>query len=147
MTELDPHGKDPHQPGAKLDAGKVRIGLCFMGFARALEAVAEVTTHGAEKYTPGGWLKVPDAKNRYTEAMFRHLLAEGKGEFVDTHSHLLHAAHAAWNALARLEFICLEAEEANEVMEQLHRRALEPNWRSDLSGPESFGENICAKKI
>ena len=52
--EQDPNGKDPHQPGAKLDAGKDRVWLCIGGFARALTAVSEVTTKGALKYTPNG---------------------------------------------------------------------------------------------
>lgn len=35
MTELDPHGTPPNEPGAKLDAGKTRAGLVLGGFARA----------------------------------------------------------------------------------------------------------------
>lgn len=109
-AESDPHGIDQHAPGAKLDAGKNRLGLVFNGFARALEQVGWVGTHGAEKYTPCGWREVPYGVERYTDAMYRHLNAEGKGEALDPSSHLLHAAHVAWNALARLELKMLEAE-------------------------------------
>lgn len=35
--EKDPLGRDPHQPGAKLDAGKTRAGLAIDGFARAIK--------------------------------------------------------------------------------------------------------------
>lgn len=68
------------------------------GFARALTAVALVTTYGAEKYSPHGWLAVPNGIERYTDAMHRHLLAEAAGEREDPESEIMHAAHAAWNA-------------------------------------------------
>lgn len=103
--EVDPHGKDPHEPGAKLDAGKNRVGLMVSDFPRALEAVSEVATYGANKYTEHGWVSVPNGIDRYTDAMHRHLLAEARGEKFDAESGLEHAAMAAWNALARLELI------------------------------------------
>lgn len=105
MSEADPSGKDPHQPGAKLDAGKNRAGLMVEGFSRALLAVGEVTSFGARKYTPRGWETVPDGVDRYTDAMYRHLLAEASGQEMDPDSGLPHAAQAAWNALARLELM------------------------------------------
>ena len=55
-AELDPNGKDPHAPGAKLDQGKIRMGLVMGGFARALLAVGEVGTFGANKYSDNGWM-------------------------------------------------------------------------------------------
>lgn len=103
--EVDPNGLSPHTPGAKLDQGKNRLGLVLMDFASALIEVGKVGTYGAKKYTDHGWLTVLEAEGRYTDAMFRHLLAEGKGELKDPDTNLLHAAHAAWNALARLRFI------------------------------------------
>lgn len=103
--ERDPNGRDPHQPGAKLDAGKNRMGLVMQGFPRALLAVGQVATYGAAKYTPHGWKEVPDGIARYTDAMLRHQLAEAMGEECDAESTLTHAAHAAWNALARLELL------------------------------------------
>lgn len=107
-TEFDPHGTDPHSPGVKLDGGKVQAGLVLGGFAKALLAVAEVGTYGARKYTPDGWRTVLGGKQRYTDAMYRHLLHEASGEMRDQDTELLHAAHAAWNALARLHFILEE---------------------------------------
>lgn len=100
-TEADPFGKDPHQPGAKLDAGKVKAGVLH-DFSKALFEVAEVGTYGAEKYTRGGWQNVPNAKERYFDALWRHLLAS-KHELVDKDTELKHLAHAAWNLLAVLE--------------------------------------------
>lgn len=103
--EADPTGKDPHQPGAKLDAGKVEMGLILNGMPRALLQVARVATYGANKYTRDGWLTVPEGPRRYTDAMYRHLNAEARGELHDADTQLEHAAHAAWNALARLELL------------------------------------------
>lgn len=104
-TEVDPNGLSPHTPGAKLDEGKNRLGLVLMDFASALMEVGKVGTYGAKKYTDHGWVTVLGAEQRYTDALFRHLLAEGTGELQDPDTHLLHAAHVAWNALARLRFI------------------------------------------
>lgn len=103
--EADPTGKSQHEPGAKLDAGKLRPGLVLNGFARALKAVTAVGTYGANKYTDNGWMEVPNGVQRYTDAMHRHLLAEATGELKDNDTELLHAAHAAWNALARLDLM------------------------------------------
>lgn len=105
MTERDPNGVSQHSPGAKLDAGKNRLGLVLLGFPRALEMVGMVGTYGANKYTDDGWKFVLDGRRRYTDAMLRHLIAEAKGELCDVDTDLLHAAHAAWNALARLELL------------------------------------------
>ena len=101
--ECDPHGRQPNEAGAKLDAGKNRLGLMINGFSHALREVGEVTTYGANKYTPNGWVSVPDGFNRYQDAMYRHLLCFASGEEKDADTGLPHLAHAAWNALAILE--------------------------------------------
>ena len=103
MVEQDPSGISPHTPGAKLDAGKNRLGLVLHGFAKALEEVGRVGTFGANKYTDNGWVSVPNGYARYTDAAYRHLMKEAQGELCDPDSGLQHAAHTAWNALARLE--------------------------------------------
>lgn len=92
------------EPGVKDDSGKIRVGLMMGDFSRALLAVSAVTTFGAKKYTPHGWLTVPNGFDRYTDAMLRHQLSE-RDEPFDNESQMLHAAHVAWNALARLELI------------------------------------------
>jgi hypothetical protein len=101
-VESDPSGLPLSASGAKADAGKVLGGL-LLDFAHALELVAEVGTHGAEKYSRGGWVAVPDGEQRYLDAAIRHLLKLGKGEQDDADSGLPHLAHIAWNFLAVLD--------------------------------------------
>jgi hypothetical protein len=129
VTEHDPTGRDQHEPGAKLDAGKPRPALVLGGFSRALEAVAEVGTFGAAKYTDNGWRSVPDGPQRYTEAMLRHWLADPGGLSPDPDSGLAHAAHLAWNALARLELMLAEEERRQEV------RSIGESMRQALTAP------------
>ena len=69
-------------------------------------------TYGANKYTDNGWMSVPNGVQRYTDAMYRHLFSEAVGEQCDRDTGLAHAAHAAWNALARLDLM-LREETAN----------------------------------
>jgi hypothetical protein len=102
-TESDPSGKDPHQLGAKLDAGKIRPALVLDGFVNALDAIIKVGSDGAAKYTDNGWLHVPNGFARYSDAQDRHRLKRVKGEVTDSDSGSLHLAHEAWNALAKLE--------------------------------------------
>lgn len=109
MTQSDPTGRSAHEPGAKLDAGKIRASLVLGGFSRALAEVSKVGTFGAAKYTDNGWRTVPNGFERYSDAQIRHLLQEASGEQVDPESGLLHAAHTAWNALARLELLLTSA--------------------------------------
>jgi hypothetical protein len=99
--EKDPLGTHQHSPGAKLDSGKTLAGV-LADFSLALMAVAEVGTHGADKYTRGGWQSVPSAETRYTDAEWRHLLKK-RHEDRDQDSGLLHDAHKIWNSLAALE--------------------------------------------
>lgn len=94
---------ETHLSGMKFDAGKPRAGLMVGDFARALEAVAQVTTFGAGKYAPRSWRTVPQAAERYGDAFLRHIFKDAKGERLDPESGLPHLAHVAWNALALLE--------------------------------------------
>ena len=106
VLEHDPRGLDPQVPGAKLDAGKVRVWLMMAGFARALHEVARVTTAGAAKYTPNGWMEVPEGKERYMDAFGRHALALGRGEVFDDGPNgtgCRHKAQMICNLLASLE--------------------------------------------
>jgi hypothetical protein len=91
------------EEGRKDDADKPMVGLMIAGFPRALYAVAEVTTYGAQKYAPGNWVHVVNKEQRYTDALYRHLLKAAAGERCDPESGLPHLAHAAWNILALLE--------------------------------------------
>jgi len=104
MTEeRDPYQIDQHAPGAKLDEGKILAGV-LSDFSLALIEVAKVGTFGAKKYSRGGWQSVPDGITRYYDAKWRHLLDE-RHEPIAPDSGLLHAAHEAWNNLARLELM------------------------------------------
>lgn len=101
--EVDPNGLHPNMLGAKLDQGKPRPWLMVSGFARALDEVTKVTTRGAEKYTPNGWMHVEGGIERYMEAFGRHQLALGRGETTDIDTGCMHKAQMAWNLLASLE--------------------------------------------
>lgn len=129
---------DPHAPGAKLDHGKVRMGLVLGAFRHALRAVGEVGTFGAAKYSDNGWLDVPNGKARYTDALFRHLLADDEH---DDESGLFHKAHAAWNALAILE---LHLREAKLVKPERHQ--LKPITEAERElirqGPPPVAEHV-----
>lgn len=69
----------------------------------ALLAISRVLTFGAKKYSPDNWKHVVGAKDRYLDAMFRHLLAYNKGELVDPESGESHLAHLMCCALFLLE--------------------------------------------
>lgn len=104
IEQKDPNGIGAHLGGAKLDAGKPKICIFFDEyFPHAIEAVTQISEFGAIKYSPGGWKKVPDGYDRYTEAMRRHYAAVCKGEIFDDETKLPHDYQVAWNALARLE--------------------------------------------
>jgi hypothetical protein len=108
-AEADPNGIEAHAPGAKLDAGKPEAAL-LLDFGLALDMVARVATYGATKYSRGGWQHVEDGQHRYTSALLRHLMAE-KYSYADSDTDLPHAAHAAWNALSRLELMLRKKQE------------------------------------
>lgn len=107
--ERDPNGISAKQLGSKLDAGKPCVWRGLIDyFPGACRAVATVSTFGATKYSWKGWSTVPEGFERYSDAMVRHLIAESAEGSWDNDSGLLHAAHAAWGALARLEFLLRE---------------------------------------
>lgn len=125
--ETDPNGKNQHELGAKLDKGKPCVFQgCLSYFPRAMESVAALSTFGANKYAWKGWESVPDGYNRYSDALVRHLIKEGKGEVLDDDSGLRHATAVAWNALARLELL-LKEEEAASIRSALHKYLREHN--------------------
>lgn len=105
----------------KYDAGKSPVWQGALSyFPRALGAVAEVSLFGAQKYAWKGWEDVSDGFNRYSDALVRHLSAEGK-ESLDADSGLLHAAHSAWNALARLELLLKENSQKSDSLPDFNR--------------------------
>lgn len=90
--------------GKKYDTGKNRVGLMCQGFSKALWGVAEVSTFGANKYGANNWQYLDNPKERYLDALCRHLFQHLQGEKTDKESGLLHLQHCAWNCLALLEF-------------------------------------------
>ena len=107
----------------KYDAGKAPIyrGLITY-FPRAIREVATISDFGASKYAWRGWENVDDGINRYSDAMVRHLGYEATGEVLDPDSGLLHAAHSAWNSLARLELLLKEVEDRGGVVEYVEKK-------------------------
>ena len=102
-TESDPYSIPQHSPGAKLDANKQLPFTVLSAFTPALLEVTKVGTFGANKYTKHGWLSVPNGKERYYEALLRHLLADMQTPgSVDEQTDISHLSHAAWNVLAIL---------------------------------------------
>jgi len=81
----------------KYNKGKLRYDLLPV---EALEAVVDVLTYGAEKYTVAGssgdsnWKNCPDIDNVYYAAALRHIMAWRKGETTDSESTRHHLAHA-----------------------------------------------------
>jgi hypothetical protein len=118
LPELDPNDLNPDVPGAKLDKNKPKLfrGI-FEAFPRAMVEVSKATEFGATKYTYEGWRSVDNGFERYTDALLRHLIHEGRQEGADEDSGLSHATHVAWNALARLELeLTMEEERAAWAM-------------------------------
>lgn len=103
VPESDPSGLDANVPGAKLDAGKQRPALMLSGFANALSRISEVTTKGAAKYSPNGWMQVANGIERYQDAAYRHQLSLWQGEKVDEDTSCDHEAQVIWNLLASYE--------------------------------------------
>lgn len=103
--------------GKKYDNNKSPIQAGgFAYFPRALLEVARVSKYGAEKYSLSyadlNWQRVDNARERYGDARGRHILGEFIDGPIDPESGELHAAMAAWNALAYLELLLRERDAA-----------------------------------
>lgn len=95
---------EKNSEGRKFDTGKPRVAEMVIDFGDAMLELSKVWAFGADKYDKSNWKFVENGKDRYTNALLRHLIAEGENQY-DDESKLLHATHVAWNALARLWFI------------------------------------------
>jgi len=94
-------GEMPVIGARKDDQGKLRYSLVP---PVAIKALAQVLTFGAEKYAPNGWMNVPNAKERYLDALLRHIEAHRSGELLDEESNLSHLSHAITNLAFLLHF-------------------------------------------
>ena len=122
--------------GKKYDNDKPPVyqGL-FQYFPLALDEVASISGYGAVKYEleydDVNWARVPNGFNRYSDALGRHLTKEFSEGEMDGESGFVHAAHVAWNALARLELLLRNKqkevpnakEEANKNDESIIQKA------------------------
>lgn len=95
------------EEGIKYDTDKPRLAEMIIDFKEPLLELCKVWEFGANKYSKSNWKFVDNGKDRYTNAMLRHLVQEDDS-LVDDESGLLHASHIAFNALARLYFILRE---------------------------------------
>jgi hypothetical protein len=96
--------------GTKFDDGKPRLAEMIIDFKEPLLELCKVWEFGANKYSKSNWKLVENGKDRYTNALLRHLIAE-EDKLTDDETELLHCAHIAFNALARMYFILKEREE------------------------------------
>lgn len=83
----------------KHDSKKPRMDLLP---PRAMLAVGEILTYGADKYDPHNWTKGL-AYSRLQSAALRHLMAWQSGEDNDPESGYSHLAHAACSIMMLLE--------------------------------------------
>lgn len=88
--------KDKSMEGKKFDSGKLSWSLLPFD---AVKEIVKILDHGAKKYAPDNWKKVVPFKQRYFDALMRHLVAWQNGETVDKDSGLPTMAHVACNAL------------------------------------------------
>lgn len=81
------------EEGKKWDTGKTRYDLLDPEW---LEGVAEILTHGADKYGDNNWQAVEE--QRYVAALMRHWVAFLQGESRDPESGMHHLYHVVTNA-------------------------------------------------
>lgn len=99
-TTEEPH-TGPELAALKYDSGKLPLSLLP---SEALEEIAKVLQHGAEKYAAHNWRK-GFVWSRTLDALLRHIYAWQRGEDIDPDSGLNHLAHAGCNVLFLLSFI------------------------------------------
>ena len=69
------------------------------GVVRVLSFAVRPVADGGKGYTEHSWRQVPNARERYEAAMYRHLNKIALGELVDDESGESHWDHVATNAL------------------------------------------------
>jgi hypothetical protein len=71
---------------------------------RGIACIVDVLTFGAQKYAPDNWQLVPDASERYADALLRHIFAWLDGETLDPESGRHHLGHAGCCLLFLMHF-------------------------------------------
>jgi len=79
----------------KKDDGKLRISLIEPQF---IKGTAQVLTLGADKYSVGNWKNCED-RERYEDALLRHIYDYLQGKKCDDESGVSHLYHAACNLM------------------------------------------------
>jgi hypothetical protein len=82
---------DLDEKGVKHDKGKPRMSLVPL---ECLESVIRVLEFGAEEYSVDNWKTVPGARDRYYDAVHRHMNEWRKGVLIDPKSGEPHLSHA-----------------------------------------------------
>ena len=93
--------------GIKYDTEKLRMAEMITDFAPELEELCKIWTFGVNKYGKGNWKLLKNGKERFSNALIRHLIEESK-DLYDKETKLIHAAHIAFNAIARLHYVIKE---------------------------------------
>lgn len=110
--------------GIKYDEGKPMPGAMVRIFPNALMEVGKCIEMGARKYPEvDNWQRVENARERYTDALMRHLIKHCRGEARDEEDDLLHLSHLAWNALAILELYLREQQQSKEDIKNEQERS------------------------
>lgn len=123
------------EAGVKFDKDKPNVDLVLGAFARSLLEVSKVGTFGAKKYTPNGWVSVPNAKERYLSAAWRHYIDYKYVSELDPDSGLHHLSHFAWNALAALKF-ALDEQDMKKAKPNKKEPLVEPAKQERTYPPE-----------
>lgn len=102
-----------YQPGALTveDLEKILTDCITIlgGWNNFLRELAKVYTFGCQKYSEKSWQTVPNGRTRYEAALFRHIDAFRRGEYVNHEDGgCLHIAQVAFGALAVKWFILQE---------------------------------------
>lgn len=94
-TASPPRQTDPEE-GRKFDGDKPRWSLFP---PHTLQQVLAVLEYGAQKYAQDNWKNVDNARERYYNALQRHVDAWWHGETQDPETGNSHLAHAACSIL------------------------------------------------
>lgn len=110
----------------KHDKGKPKYRLIPPEWIIGIYSIFE---YGAKQYGLETWQTVPNAIERYQDALYRHWVVFLQGEHIDTDSGCHHLLHIAWNALA---IWYLQTQQGNEKDNEV---AL-TRWEYDEHGNE-----------
>jgi hypothetical protein len=121
--------------GIKHDTTKPRFTLLPWASVRH---VVDVLEFGARKYAVDNWQRVADARQRYTDAALRHVIAMAEGETHDPESGLYHAAHAVCCLLFIMWFD--DREGAEDVMRESAAYAMKINQPKTKARGDDNGE-------